>query len=394
MHPSFRLPFPEQRSSAIGKLSIVLMYASIYLKDYASIWISTSVVSIVLAIGLSLGIAAWAMRRSTSVFSGERASMIVLAWLIITWVLSTGATGILNTSSYYIAVPCAVVIINIDPRLFLRLMLAHFALTIVVQGAEYYSEQYLFIYQATDGTELDEALFGGSLDIFRAKGMFQGPLSAVAFGMWMAFLLRGNVPIAALLLISSFLASGRLGMLTALLLLAFRLLNGKRSAGSRRRQFVLLLGLIGIFVALFLTSNENRLFFISSALDVDNDQNVSRVFIWLTALSHYLSFGPIELMFGNFGFINNAEGATESDFLRLLLDCGLLGLLLYAGAVAVLLVKAAREKDAEDGLVVILIIMLMNIFPFVQSLSSAVLFWIYIQSVLVRRIWGADAMPT
>ena len=71
------------------------------------------------------------------------------------------------------------------------------------------------------------------------------------------------------------------------------------------------------------------------------------------------------------------EGGTENDFLRLLLDCGLVGFLLYGGAILMLIARAVKLKDFEGLLSASLIIVLMNLFPFVQSLSSALLFWIY-----------------
>lgn len=384
MHFSFRLPFPDQKSSTLGRIAIVLLYASIYWKDYASVWMSSAVASIVLAIGLTLGMLVWVVRRTAKKIPGERVGFIMLLFMVISWALTSMATGNINLSSYYIAIPCSVVIAMVDPRLFLRLMLLHFSLSFFVQIFEYFSGQYFFIYQGSDGVELDETLFGGSLDIFRAKGMFQGPLSAVAFGMWMAFLLRGNMFVAALLLISSFFASGRLGMLTAVVLLVFRQIQSNRDKTLKWSQSWQLLALIFSFVILMLTSDANRLFFISNAFEVENDQNVSRLLFWVTALNHYLSFGWIEIIFGNFGFIQKTEGATENDFLRLLLDCGLVGFLVYVSSIIAVLIRAIRNNDMEGIFVCILIVILMNIFPFVQSLSSAVLFWIYFQSVILQ----------
>lgn len=362
-------------------LAIGLLYAAIYLKDWASQWLSGTAAIVVLAMGLFIGVLGLLTRGKTA------RSISTPGWLIVAvfsaaWVLTLATKGVVNMSSYYIAIPCAFVIVNLNPRRFIQVLLLHLLITFLIAAFEYFSGQYFFIYQADDGTELDESLFGGGLEVFRAKGMFQGPLSAVAFALWMAFLMRGSVPAGGVLFLCSFFASGRLGMLTSTVLIGSRLLLGR--AGSSDRKLPWLLGLVVIATLLFAFSDENRLFFISSALDLENDQNVSRVYFWLTSLGYYLSYGPLDLLFGNYGFILKQEGGTENDFLRLLLDCGLVGFGLYAGAIVALIKKAIRRRDREDLLIALLIIALMNIFPFVQSLSSALLFWVYFFATVDR----------
>lgn len=381
-----QLPFSDmatRRGDAGGMVAILLLYAAIYLKDWASQWVSGTAAIIVLAMGLVTG--AWTLMMR----GGKARPITTSCWLIMaifsaTWLLTFVAKGVVNMSSYYIAIPCAFLIVNLHPRRFIQILLAHLLFTLLIAAFEYFSGQYFFIYQAADGTELDESLFGGGLDVFRAKGMFQGPLSAVAFALWMAFLMRASVPTVAVLFLCAFFASGRLGMLTAMVLVVFRLLQG--GASTLYSKLPWLLGLVALTSLLFAFSDENRLIFIASAIDTDNDQNVSRTYFWLTSLAYYLSYGPLDLLFGNYGFILNQEGGTENDFLRLLLDCGIVGFCLYAGAIVSLITHALRRRDREDLLIALLIIGLMNIFPFVQSLSSALLFWIYFLATVNRPI--------
>lgn len=378
-----QLPFPARRSSSlIGALAVVLIYLAIYWKDWASSWgISSSMAGMVLAAGLALGFGAWVIGRSGS----KRVPTLVMGAFVAAWILALAGQSRVNISSYYIAIPCAFVVIHTNPRLLIKLLVIHLALTLVIQAGEYASGKYLFIYQAADGTELNESLFGGGLDVFRAKGMFQGPLSAVAFALWMAFFLRGNVVAAAVLFFCAFFASGRLGMLASSLLVMARLLRGMQRTGSLLRLMPLVVCLGAAAGLLLAYSDANRLFFMLSAIDIGNDQNVSRIYFWLTSLAHFFSYSPQEMLVGNYGFILQKEGGTENDFLRILLDCGLVGLLIYVGAIAALLRAAVRRRDREDLLVAILIIVLMNVFPFVQSLSSALLFWVYFFATMRRR---------
>ena len=366
-------------------VAILLLYAAIYLKDWASQWVSGTAAIVVLAMGLMTG--AWTlMMRGSKARPIANSCWLIMAIFSVTWLLTFVAKGVVNMSSYYIAIPCAFLIVNLNPRRFIQILLAHLLITLLIAAFEYFSGQYFFIYQAADGTELDEALFGGGLDVFRAKGMFQGPLSAVAFALWMAFLMRASVPAGAVLFLCAFFSSGRLGMLTATVLVGFRSLQG--GAHTLYGKLPWLLGLVALASLLFAFSDQNRLIFIASAIDTGNDQNVSRSYFWVTSLAYYLSYGPLDLIFGNYGFILEQEGGTENDFLRLLLDCGLVGFCLYAGAIVSLITRALQRRDLEDLLSALLIIGLMNIFPFVQSLSSALLFWIYFFATVNRPTTG------
>lgn len=382
--------FPVSVSGGtIGTVSISLLYAAIYLKDWASQWLSGSSAIIVLVLGLLIGVLALVLRLPSARPISKSGWLIMTAFSVI-WMFTLVTRGVVNISSYYIAIPCAFVIVNLNPRRFIQILMVHLLITLLIAGFEYFSGQYFFIYQADDGTELDETLFGGGLEIFRAKGMFQGPLSAVAFALWMAFLIRGSVLAGAVLFLCAFFASGRLGMLTSTLLIGLRLLKG--GASSLLQMLPLLLSMIVIVVLLFSFSDENRLLFITSALDVENDQNVSRVYFWLTSLGYYLSYGPLDLLFGNYGFILKQEGGTENDFLRLLLDCGFVGFSLYVFAIVALMIQAIRRRDREDLLIAVLIIGLMNIFPFIQSLSSALLFWVYFFATVDRPFFAGNSI--
>jgi hypothetical protein len=349
------------------------MFGAVYIKDIAAGFLSPSLPIYVLAVSFAIGFVALRGRGAPLNKTSLRAVALVAFLLVLTMV----GQGTPTMSAYYLAVPCAALVINTSPRFFLKLLLVHLAVTLLIQAFEYTSGQYLFIYKAADGTELDESLFGGSLDVFRAKGLFQGPLSAVAFAMWMAFLTRGSLQLGGALFLCAFFASGRLGMLTSLVLLIQRTLFVEDGRKQRLKIIFIAICLSVPGVILFIFSDENRQSFILNALDMTNDQNTSRFEFWISSLSYFANYPPVAKLVGNFGFIVQREGGTENDFLRLLLDCGLGGFLLYSVAAIRLLLTAVRRQDYEDVLVAILIVVLMNLFPFIQSLSSCLLFWLY-----------------
>jgi hypothetical protein len=268
---------------------------------------------------------------------------------------------------------------NTAPRTFIALIVVHLFASLAIQAMEYLTNTYFFVYEAKDGTELDERLYGGGLDLLRAKGLFQGPLSAVAFAAWVAFLYRGRVLFAGLLLISSFLASGRLGIMVAALLLVSRILSARGNIPAKMSRVSVLI-VTAILGTLVVTADVDRLHFIATALDQEATQNVSRVYFWITSVDHYVNYDWINIFLGKFGFIRE-QGGTENDFLRILLDNGLVVLLIYLVGLAWVLKAAIQQRSAESVIAFMLIVAMMNVFPFIQSLNSAILFWMF---VLIR----------
>ncbi|MGZ9710861.1 O-antigen ligase family protein [Glaciimonas sp. GNP009] len=371
------LPLPNDNRSKIGFFVVILIYFGVYIKDIASPVVGVAIPTALIGLAIIVGFNVVLLRIASAAKINKISQNVVLASMTA-WLLSTIDAGSLNLSSYYLAIPCAFVIINTKPRFFLKLMVIHFLISLAMQSIEYATGHYFFIYNAADGSVLNEELFGGGLDIFRAKGMFQGPLSAVAFSLWLAFMFRGSVFFVIGLFLSAFFASGRLGMVVATILLIVRVFLQKQD--DKRSKSLLGLAIVAsIAFLLFKSIDENRMIFISSAFDLRNDQNVSRLEFWGTSLQHFLNYPLEKIMFGNFGYIQAKEGGTENDFLRIALDNGVVGFMIYMIPFAILFLSKLKKRKlgSESGLIWILIFLLMNIFPFVQSLSSSLLFWIF-----------------
>lgn len=371
---------PWNRSLA-SKVTVVLLYAAIYLKDVASAHVGPKPVAALILLSLLVG--AGVILAKGSWFAGGTFPVTLTCLGLGGWLSGALMAGAWSLSAYYLAIPCAFIIVNTDPKLFLKLLVLHFVLNLAIEGFEYFSGSYLYIYEAQDGFVLDERLFGGSLDVFRAKGFFQGPLSAVAFALWVAFLAMGELWTVAALLLTAFFSGGRLGMSVAVLLglvRYWRLRGGHQISALSARWIKAAVGLafVGGVALLFLFADENRLLFISSAYDVGSDQNAARLFYWVSSLAHFLSYAPMEMVFGRFGFILKEQGGTENDFLRILLDHGFICLLPYLLVVGRIFQLAIRRKNLELLAVGLLIMMLMNAFPFIQSLASTTLFWLFV----------------
>jgi O-antigen ligase len=363
-------------SSALSRTALLLLFGSIYLKDLASAWLTQPAIAVLLALSAVVAIVAMGTRRRRLL--GSQHSMQAAAAVIVLWVLTMAVAGGANSSAYYLSVVCAFFIVNTDPRLFFKLIAATAVVALLIQAAEYITGQYLFVFLDSDGNELDEVLFGGATAVFRAKGLSQGPLSAVAFALWVAFSARGHSLAAGLLLITSFLAGGRLGMSIGVLLLSFRLVFSRQHGAIPGLRLLTLGGVLAFVLALVALGDGARSDFIASAYDLDNPQTTSRFYFWLISVDHFLGYAPLELLFGRFGFSLMQEGATENDLLRILLDNGIVGFVPYLAATLAIGWRAIRQRDRELLFVLVLVLVASNIFPFMQSLPSATLFWVFV----------------
>src|SRR5581483_4737876 len=110
------------RESFLDRLAVVLIYAGIYLKDIALSWgLPTLVPPLVLAAAAVVGTFSVFLHRSDSI-RVNTLSFVVLILAAFFWLLSSALSGAANASSYYFAIPCAVVIVNTAPRFFIKLM--------------------------------------------------------------------------------------------------------------------------------------------------------------------------------------------------------------------------------------------------------------------------------
>lgn len=373
----------------LDRLPSLFFLAAIFLKDIGARWISADTSIALILLGLATGgLALW--DRSRRGWAAPEAPMLLLCLAAATFCATGLFTGRLALSGYYLAIPCGFVIVATDLPFFLKLLLVHLGLSLAMQSVEYATGQYFFYSYTIDGTEVNEDLFSGARDILRAKGMFQGPLNAVAFAFWMGFLFRGNLLLAAAILYCSFFAVGRLGLTVGTVLFAFRVLRLKVDRVPPSRALAAGATMVGIGLLLYFAADSWKAF-VSTAFDPDNDQNTSRLDYWTQSIAYFSGYTPTDKLFGRHGFILSQIGGTESDWLRLLLDTGLTGLTCYGVAVASLLVTSLRRRDGEALFLTILVGTLMSIFPFIQSISSTLLFWVFTFNLLSAKTPGPAA---
>lgn len=346
--------------SVLDLFAGVLIYFSLFLRDIIGISLPAEIYLLSLAAGLMLLV----LRSSKNLKHNDLVFIVLISIFIL---LNVAPKGEFYLNNYLIAPIVGLLLVRVIPRVFFRILVFHMLLSLSIQMLEVATGSYVFVTETKEGLILDSEFFGGSVEVFRAKGMFQGPLSAVGFYLLMG-LLGQTRPFLFGSFVGSVMSYGRLGILISSTMMITGLFRNNRS-------FALAL----IVVSLILVTNVFSFSFISvsfflSAFDLESSGNLMRMYFWEKALDTFLQYEWYHLIFGNVGYATSVGIFPESDFLRLLLDCGILGLILYV--LALYLLYRKRYKSNFYGLVFFsCIIAAMSIFPFLQSLNAAVLFW-------------------
>lgn len=376
-----------------SRLIIFGIYISVFWRDIFAFWgLSTVLTLFSLIVFTLLGFARIARNLKHGVpLNIGYFSLFIFA--ITLWVLSLVKNfiydGDLNLSNYYLAIPIAFVILSLDARFFFHLIVLHIVASLFGSIFEVINGSYLYDYVASDGTILDSNLFGGGIGVFRAKGLFQGPLSQVAIAYWVCFIFRTKTS-AFILLLVALLSAGRLGLLVGFCYFCWRIIFGKTSDVNKNELkstnsiylFVPLTVILSLVLAFI---DSEKILFISTMLDLSNSQTTSRFEFWASSLREFSGYDFGSLLFGDFGYIQSVQGGTENDFLRIALDNGLTLALLYISIFVGITVTSIKRNDLELFIIILTVFLLMNIFPFIQSLSSTLMFWTVLGSLLFRH---------
>jgi hypothetical protein len=226
---------------------------------------------------------------------------------------------------------------------------------------ESYTGNYIYELTVSDGTILNSKLFGGNIGVFRAKGIFPGPLSAVAFAYCLGLAYSFNKLSSILIIIIGLLSLGRLSIFIGLFFFFYNSRNSK--------LFGFLVAITVVIV--FNQFSENIISFISSALDIEDSNNLSRFYHWGIALNFIYNFGIHEFLLGSSLLVQNSS-SFESDWIRIFYSTGVFGIIAYIYMIFMIKVDSSL-------IIAVTIALIMFIFPFVQSLSITVLFSLLIK---------------
>jgi len=363
-----------------GSIGVLIVYVSIYWKD-ALVGYVPGVVTLV-----SLFLGAMLLALVTKVKISQFTAIIISISFVLL-LITTLKSGSFSFSNYFLAPILAYLVVVSNRTLLLRLFIFHFILSLLVQAYEISIGEYLFFSLDENGLALDADLFSGANDVFRAKGLFQGPLGSVAFYILIGMVFR-TPKYRLLCLLGAVMAQGRLGIMLIGLMNIQAIFEKFGRLGKMAAIIVSIFVIVSLF-GYFLAALADSFFLM--AFDLESSGNIARMYYWKANIELFLEYDMISILFGDLGLVNKLIGASESDFLRILLDCGLFGLLFYVFVLVTLYRAMRRNSEKYSNLEFAILVVAMAIFPFIQSLSSTLLFWVFYWVLMMpneKPVWG------
>lgn len=180
---------------------------------------------------------------------------------------------------------------------------------------------------------IDQTIIG-----FRPKGLFAGTLIATSFIIYLSMIFRNNLKMLLLIFFMAVIVNGRLAILISALILFLKIFKSydiiifnRINTFKKILFFTLPLIIILFVIALALPSSnfEN----LTNTFDLSSTSNFGRLFRYTQAIITYLDYNFVQKLFGN--PLNEIYDqydrvvASESGFLSMFLDIGLIGVIFY-----------------------------------------------------------------
>ena len=374
----------DNRKAVIEKRFDVFVFVALILilaKDY--FWTMSGVRTELVGIFL-LAVGAGYRAFTVSRFNLDIRLALLSGLILVAWAgsLLTTYVGVISTSSYFAAFVTAILISVIRPRNIPTSLTIIVFVNILIQLYESISGTLLFVYVVEDGDQYDEIGLSSSDGSLRTKGVFASPLNAVSVAMSNAFLSPKSPSKWLLLVACSLLAQGRLGIAVGAVGVVVSLLFSGRGANVR----YLLLYVAGFIFTVIgwaaFFGTEQSIQRILEAGSIENSQNISRLYLWGRSLEELANYDLMSFLFGKFGYIKMLEGATESDWLRIILDNGIFCFAAFLIPLLVGTVSAVRRKNWILLFSIASCAMVMAVFPQAQSLPNGILTWVFLISLL------------
>lgn len=277
----------------------------------------------------------------------------------------------------------ALLIVSMDYKLFLKYLKIIFITCFIIAFYEFVTKEFIYeISRVVDGKEiiLNEKFFRGWAKIFRAKGIFEGPLSLTQFAIGVSILFKDNIKMVLACLALSIMANGRLGIIiTAMLLVIYVIRKYNLVQFILSRKF--LLGVIALlvggafFVSKMKQSSIDRLL---GVFNFNEQANQGRFYYWSEAFYQYFDYNIVNMLFGNLGYYRTLQGnSAENGWLMILLDGGIFSLLFYLIPV-LLIAYISIFKKTGHFLFMGVIFLAMLIQTFHSGASANLLYWVII----------------
>jgi len=300
-------------------------------------------------------------------------TLIALFLLLVSLFFWSGTHNIYS----YLGLVVALLVYVIDFDFSNKLIRFLLILTFLLAGIEFLTKQYLFI-NVVRGIEFDEKLMGGTVGVFRSKGLFYGP---TIFGMFVAgaYLLNyKKFSYLFLALLSSFFANARLGIVLLSIPLFFMIIK------KENRKYFL------IIIALITYSLSNSSQSIERLMSVgESGSQSARIDFWLSGLNLFFNYSLPYLFFGDNGlFYELYDNNPESGWICLLTDNGIVGFLFYLIPLVYCFFRFLGQKEYFLTLIVLVFAAFNFAITFHLSGTGNLMYWLIMFEFLNKAVYG------
>lgn len=260
-------------------------------------------------------------------------------------------------------------------------------ISVIIALGEIVTGKYLYVVSVTVNGQLftlDEKLFSGSMSIFRAKGLFEGPLTFAQFCVFVSLIFFNDRRLLLIAFIGALTTSSRMAIFVTFAIVLFQLYlhtyNGSNSKYKAYKVFF-----IFVFIAISIMSFSTFLYLSDSdfsqrlAQTFDFSSSASnnlRLYFWKSSLNVYAQYDFAHLIFGNNGYFREQfDNNAESGWLTLLVDNGLSGLLYYLLPCLFLFYVGFQQKRQDIMFFSFVYLLVNSTMTFYLSASGNVLYW-------------------
>lgn len=288
----------------------------------------------------------------------------------------------------FLAVITALIIYVTDKYFFLKLLYMTLFLQVSLQTYEFLTNSYIYEYSIKFGSiEADLTLH--NMGVFRGKGLFEGPLTASSFAIYLAYFFRHNPLVLFLALYSALLTNSRLGILVLLIMNIIFIVNYvKNKKLSKSMQFFIkfFFPFLFIFGGYILYNYVIPMMFEPKAVEriydtfnTGTNSNSMRIYFWLSGIKEYWNYSILHKLFGNsLYFGQKYNGSAESDWIMLFLETGVFGFLMYFLPVAFIFIKSIKMRKWNLFLIVSLWVLIIFEYRHISSAYTNVLHWLLV----------------
>jgi hypothetical protein len=265
-----------------------------------------------------------AINRADISFSAIHVVFVLMAAIV--WVINLSREVPLEDLGLVYGLIGAVMLSFVDLKVLRYGLIFIIAIQFAMLSYEVLTKKYIYTI-ITRGVILDEVQLGGTAGVFRAKGLFEGPLTAASFTVFASFWLTMHPLLLGLLVASAVVIAGRgpimfFGIYISLL---FFLSRGFREVYRKKMLITLMVCFAALAASTFV--DPLALERLATVFTLDTSADAARLRYWQLGIDLFAyGYESLEIFFGSpkrsyveFG------NSSESAIIQMLLDYGIFG---------------------------------------------------------------------